>query len=142
GERTIERSEIKEIIREESADDAVRKKIDFAKSADELVELAKKLEAEKKPSLARAALERAVKLDPEHAAARAALGQKKVDGQWLNEREWKKKEGWQEDPKTHELVSPEDWAKRQKADAEGAQEKYKKEKEGTGDWIVKETKNY
>ena len=80
---------------------------------DDLVEIAKRAKEEGYTGIAQKALNAAVKLDPEHAGAREALGYKKVDGKWLKEREWKLKEGWKEDPKTRELLSPEEWKERE-----------------------------
>lgn len=149
---TLARHEIKEIIKEESAGQKLEKELAAAKTPDALVAVAKKANEEKPPlaKLAQRALEQAIKLDPEHAGARAALSHKKVDGKWLTEREWKLKEGWKEDPKKPgELVSPDDWKKREgaaadkkKADAEKATKGYEEELKGTGEWFVLETKNY
>lgn len=151
GVKKIKRSEIKEIIKEASVAERYDKEIAAAKSADALVDVAKRALAESPPfdKAAKKALEQAVKLDPEHAAARELLKHKKVDGKWLSEREWKLKEGWKEDPRTRELVSPEDWKKREsaaadkkRADAEKATKGYEEELKGTGEWFVIETKNY
>jgi hypothetical protein len=147
GTNRIERREIKEIVREASQQEEYEKKIADAKTAAECVELSKKATEENLPRSAQKALERAVKLEPENAEARALLKHKKVDGKWLAERDWKLKEGWREDPKTKELVSPEDW-KRREAEKKGEANKssldYARELEGTGEWFVIETsdKNY
>src|SRR5262249_19690309 len=94
GDETLDRSEIAEIVKEESADDRYGKAIAGAKTAQELVDLAKKAKDEKLPKIAEKALAAALKLDPENQAAHDAQGDKKVDGKWLPEAEWKKKEGW------------------------------------------------
>jgi hypothetical protein len=46
------------------------------------------------PTQRKAHLRRIIELDPDHAVARMLLGYKKIDGQWMTEEEWRKKEGY------------------------------------------------
>lgn len=144
GTKRIERGEIKEIVREAAIQEVLEKKIADAKTAKECMDLAAQAKEQNLPRVQAKAYERAIKLEPENQAARDALGHKKVDGKWLPEREWKLKEGWKEDPKTKELISPED-AKKREADHKDQANKgardYAEELEGTGEWFEIETKD-
>jgi hypothetical protein len=83
GELEFERALVKEIRRGKTARQEFAEREAAARTADDFHALGQWAQGRKLPSLARKAWRRAIALDPDHAAARAALGYVRHEGEWM-----------------------------------------------------------
>jgi len=83
GELEFERARVQQILRGKTAREEFAEREAAARTADDFHALGQWAEGKQLPSLARKAWRRALELDPDHAAARAALGFVRHEGEWL-----------------------------------------------------------
>ncbi len=134
--RTFQKSDIERIVLKKPVEEEFKERVARCKTADEFVALAKWCGQPdvKLPRERGRCLDEAIKLSPDHAAARTELGQVKVDGQWVDEEEHKRKLGYVEGPDGK--LYPPDEAKRL-WDADAIQ---KAEKSGQAKGLTKRLK--
>ncbi len=123
GSQSFPKGDIERIIPKKPVAEEFKERLSECKSADDFVALAKWCGQPdvKLPDERRRCLDEAIKISPDHAAARAELGHVKVDGQWLDEEEQRKR-GFVEGP-DGKLYPPDEAKKLEEEEARRKAEK-------------------